>query len=264
MSVLIEDPSDFYRDMKPAWENFCANINQIVADSYSCAVDWRDTAGRTVFFPMHPMSATIDTSVSDQWEDRVMEFVPNVEGDEDRTRYGFDQHGRALIAQRGESLSLAMHGDKTMDVGFAIPLKEGGWEANPYHSYFHRQYLDADSRILRSARYVTSAPVAGVAKDDETLRIERFSWEEGRVEESVQQSFELNGEIPSWARKESPEKLARMYRVANSTHREFMPGQSVLSYHYDRKGVLASVDSLSLYHNKTTRIYKKRWRLFSS
>lgn len=264
MHNLIEDPADFYRDVKPAWQNFCENVNQIIANSYSQVVDWREAAGRSPLFPTHPMSAAIDTSVSDLWVERPVEFVAKAESDDVILRYGFDRDGQVLLAESETSVSLAMHGDQIMDVGFAVPLKEGGYEANPYHSSFHRQYLDADSRILRFARYVTSPAVAGVKRDDETLQIERFFWKDGRVEQSVQQSFELNGEIPKWARKETPETLARMYRVANSTHREFMPWQKVLSYHYDRKGVLASVDSLSLYHNKTRRIYKKRWRLFSS
>lgn len=248
MSEFLLDPTPLYAEMRLAWEAFTDRTSSLVAHSYSLVTSWRE-AKDNIFLPIHPMSDTLNTSLADEWHERPVRFVDRVSDENRRMRHGFDAAGSVVIVELNSHCVLAMRNDNVLDVASAHPNDDREFSPSPVRPHYKRHYLDGFSRIIKALDFSPT--------EDEHLNVETFTWKGDRLAESVRQSFQLDGEIPLWARDKTPDELSNMHRKANATHREFMPRRQTVSYRYNKKGNLIRAEQFSYYHKRTTVIYKR-------
>jgi hypothetical protein len=247
--VYLNDPTEIYSALAPAWRSFCADVTTQVQNTLGQVVSWRDADD--IIFPIHPFSDFIDTTQGDGiWRDRRSLFVAEVKDPRRCVRHGFNSAGQVVIAQRERFSRLLLRGEGYFDVVGAWHENEGKYREMPTRPHFTRYSLDGDSRITNIFDYSPT--------EEDHLSLETFCWNQNRLVEVYSQTFDGGNGIPGWAKDLSAEEQAALYRQATTLYREFMPSRAICRYLYAEGGTLTGVEQNQLHRpNDVTVVYAR-------
>jgi hypothetical protein len=244
--MFLDDPSELIAPMEAVWPEYIARGEELEHNAEQSVVEWR-SADDESFVPDHPFYRTLNTGEANGyiWLPRALRWVETVRNEVARVQHGFDSEGRLVIAKRGLFRRVLVYGHGFYDLLFTYPDEETGGRMTAEKERggirrggFTRFHVDGQGRIMSKVRLSNEGP-----EPDSHYRLtEVFTWKDGRVADSFRQSFDLGDEIPSWAKKRTPEQQAAMYRRVNDRLREYLPGRNQVRYEYGSDGGLVKAD----------------------